>query len=369
MPRVGFIIYKLGVGGAERMIINLANKLSKSGYTIDFVLGNSGGGFEDKIKDSVNVFKLNSMPIPGYRSLGMFPGLRSYIQEKRPTTLISAMTQTNAVTVLSVAFSDTTVKCISTVHNTFSEIKRPLHKPHSLGLHLLGEFAYSMSDEVVCCSHGVENDLRQQLHTRLSNCGTIYNPIFTEELVRQSREEVEDNWFIDEKTIVITGLSNLKPQKDYETFLKSFEKIRSNIDDEVKAKIMGDGKERQKLIELSKSLGHSGDIEFSGYVENPFKYIRASDCFVLTSKFEGLSNVLIEAMACETPIVSSDCPNGPREILDNGKFGKLVPVGKPDPVADAVVETVQSQSTPDFMGRAKDFSLESICSKYEKLIV
>jgi glycosyltransferase involved in cell wall biosynthesis len=188
-------------------------------------------------------------------------------------------------------------------------------------------------------------------------------------------EPVDHQWFRDGLPPVVLTVGRLGDQKDHPTLLRAFAKVRACR--EARLVILGEApnaRETQRRIGelrgLACSLGIEDDVDFLGYQPNPFKYMSRAAVFALTSRFEGLGNALIEALACGCPIVSTDCESGPAEILSYGRYGQLVPVGDIDAVAEAILLTLDSPCNPDYLkSRAEQFSVDRVASQYEQIML
>ena len=161
---------------------------------------------------------------------------------------------------------------------------------------------------------------------------------------------------------MILGVGRLTQAKDFPTLIRAFALVRKKR--AARLMILGEGEERPKLEALVRELGLEREVTLPGFVDNPYKYMKRAAVFVLSSKWEGFGNVLVEAMALGTPVVSTDCPSGPAEILENGRWGRLVPVGDVYALAEAIIETLDEEHHPDVANRAKDFAVELAVEKY-----
>jgi glycosyltransferase involved in cell wall biosynthesis len=195
----------------------------------------------------------------------------------------------------------------------------------------------------------------------------IYNPIVTPELSEKLQESLNHPWFLPGQPPVILGVGRLQKQKDFPTLIHAFAKVRQQ--QPLRLMILGEGSERSNLESLVQELGIAKDVVFPGFVANPYAYMAQAAVLVLSSAWEGFGNVLVEALAAGTPIVSTDCESGPAEILANGQYGKLVPVGNAEDMAKAIAAILED--TPDgevLKQRANEFSLEKALTKYGKLL-
>jgi len=186
-----------------------------------------------------------------------------------------------------------------------------------------------------------------------------------EHLRVKADEPLDHQWLDDPNLNVILSAGRHAPQKGFDTLLRAFDRL-----DEPNTRLilLGDGDERESLIELATELGIEDRTDFPGFVDNPFSYMAQADLFVLSSWYEGFGNVLIEAMAVGCPIVSTDCPSGPNEILDNGHYGALVPVKNDSAMATSIAECLENPTNPDKLyDRANEFAIEAVVDCYAQL--
>jgi glycosyltransferase involved in cell wall biosynthesis len=175
-------------------------------------------------------------------------------------------------------------------------------------------------------------------------------------------------WFNNKEIPVIIAVGKLKPQKDFETLIKAFAKVRTKF--KARLIILGEGPMLSDLNLLVEKLNITDDVIFEGFVQNPFKYMRNADLFVLSSKYEGLPGVLVQALACGCPVVSTDCPSGPREILENGRYGPLVPVADENALATAIIAQLQTRHDRDYLQtRGRSFSEEEAVRGYLRVLL
>jgi glycosyltransferase involved in cell wall biosynthesis len=225
---------------------------------------------------------------------------------------------------------------------------------------------YPLADAVVARSKGVAEDLVQNMKVPRERVHVIYNPT-DPEIEAKAQEPFEHPWFKNSKIPVILCVARLAPEKDLPTLIRAFSVVRKERP--AKLAILGEGSERAKLEALVKELGLEGDVWMPGFVDNPFKFMKRATVFALSSKFEGFGMVIAEALAVGTPVVSTDCPSGPAEILGGGKWGKLVPVGDCEKLAEAILETIENPLDRDALKlRGKDFSVEQVGEKWLGLL-
>ncbi len=228
---------------------------------------------------------------------------------------------------------------------------------------------YPRADAVVAVSRGVAGEAEQLLGVNAERVHTIYNPIPSAGIWRLAQEEVAHPWFANGQPPVILSVGREGPAKDYPTLVEAFGLARRRVN--ARLVIMGQLSEpyRAGLTAQARSYGAEADLGFIDFDENPFRYMRRAGLFALSSLWEGLPNVLLEALACGAPVVSTDTPHGPREILEDGKWGKLTPVGDAPALAQAMAETLQGGRPPEaaLRGRAAQFSEQRAADAYLEL--
>ena len=350
---IAFFIPSLAGGGAERVAVNLTGELSKRGIKVDLVLGEAEGIFLSEMPKGVHIVDLKVS-----RVLYALPKLIRYLKKNRPDFMISSLSHSNIIAVLAVKLSGTKTKILVKEDNTLS-----LASSNSLikdwFVRFLVRFFYPMSDAVIAVSNGVKDDLVKNVHIRPEKIKIIYSPIITNEMFEKAKEPVLHPWFTSKSIPIIIAVGRLTNQKDFRTLIKAFSLVRKEI--EVNLVILGEGEERKSLEDFSEKLGVSEYVYMPGLVDNPYKYMSKSDVFVLSSIYEGLPTVLVEALALGLPIVSTDCKSGPREILDNGKYGKLVPVGNAFLMKEAIISCLNGEV---YNGERLDEHLNKFKSDY-----
>ena len=215
---------------------------------------------------------------------------------------------------------------------------------------------YAAADAVVAVSDGVADDLAALAQLPRGRVRTIHNPVVGPDLARLAAETVEHPWFRAGGPPVVLSVGRLTVQKDHPTLLRAFARLRATRP--ARLVLLGGAARPERTAEwlaglrgLAASLGVAGDVDLPGFVANPYPYMARSALFVLSSAWEGFANVLVEAMACGCPVVSTDCPSGPAEILDRGRYGPLVPVGDAEGLAGAMARVLDGQPDPAGPGR------------------
>jgi glycosyltransferase involved in cell wall biosynthesis len=357
--RIAFFVPSLGIGGAERVTVTLANGLAERGYTVDLVVV-EGGPLASDVAGEVRLVELDGSRRPLVGIGGCVLSIRRYITHHEPAILFSAMTFVNVLTVLATYRSKAETAVVATEHDTFG--MNPTVKGRIV--EAAATPAYRAADHVVAVSRGVADSVRRQTGVDDSCVSVLYNPVEVAEIQRESREPVDHPWLDDDSLDVVLSVGRLESQKDQATLVRAFATVHERRP-ETRLLLTGTGSREAALVDLAASLGISDVVSLPGYVDNVYGYMRRADVFALSSRHEGLPTVLIEALACGCPVVSTDCPSGPREILDDGTYGRLVPVGDPASLADGVVDSLKDSTDPDALrSRANDFAADAAVDEY-----
>jgi len=359
--KLSFFLMDLGGGGAERVMLNLAQGLIRHNIEVDLVLAQSVGAYINQIPDGVRLVCLNAS-----RLASSLPPLVKYLRQHQPEVLISALEDTNFIALTAIKLSATETLSIVTVHNNLSkESKNHLQLKRRLTPFLV-RFFYPSADAIVGVSDGVVRDL-VRIGIPKDKTHRIYNPIVTEELLNKAKKSIAHPWFETKDIPVVVGAGRLTKQKDYPTLLRAIAKVRE--DTPVRLIVLGEGDERASLEQLAKSLNLSNDVDFLGFVDNPYAYMKRADLLVLTSAWEGFGNVLVESMAVGTPVISTNCESGPREILNDGEYGRLVSVGDFEDLAKSIIQSLKDSPDPAILKmRANEFTLDATVEQYLQVL-
>jgi len=392
--------------GTERVTANIAKGLAACGHKVDFLVEDDSGWLIEELAADPNIRVIN---LAGQRVAFMLqrlfqlriilanlvatpwhlPGtdnsvtrrllrvmthnnapvlaLLRYINTEQPASVLSFLNYPNLVLLLVAPYVGTDTRFMVNVRNHITTSARYGKSKWMRSVPQLIRRFFPRADCVVGPSHGVVDDVRAITGLPDERFRVIVNPVYRPEITELSKESPEHPWFADGDIPVIVAAGKLKPQKDYPTLLRAFAKVREHRP--VRLIILGRGPLRETLTAQAGSLGISADLDMPGHVKNPYAFFRKAAVYVLSSAWEGLPNVLIEAMACGSPVVSTDCPSGPAEILDGGRVGRLVPVGDADAMAAAI--RAQLDSPPDrqaIIARAREFSFERAVTDYEALL-
>lgn len=350
----------LQIGGAEQVVVNLANGFSRHGKSVALLLANADGPLRSKLDASVKV-------VDFYKSgvFGALKPLARFLSENSPDILFSAQSHANIIALLAYRLAGVQLPVVISEHTTMS-----LHFNLEPGIKnrfipKLARLLYRQAHAVACISQGVADDILAVTKIAPGRVHRIYNPVLPPltELQQKIEAPVEHPWFLPDALPVILAVGRLTAAKDYPTLLRAFVQVRQERN--ANLLILGDGEKRTKLENLINELSLTHSVQLPGFVENPYAYMSRCSLFVLSSAWEGLSNVLVEALACGASIVSTDCKNGPAEILENGRHGVLVPVGDSSALAEAILANISNRTDrASLRQRALDFSLDTITQQY-----
>jgi glycosyltransferase involved in cell wall biosynthesis len=360
---IALFLLTLDGGGAERVIVNLAKAFTGDGYRVDIVLAKKQGVYLAEVPDVVSIVDLHAP-----RVLACLPALLKYLNNNKPQALLAAGHHTNLIAIWAAKLAKVKPRVFVSEHNTLSYSINHRQNLRDRLLPILMRCSYKSADGIIAVSAGVADDLATRLKINRDKIDVIYNPIVDQELLRKAEYQIEHPWFKPGQPPVIISAGRFVELKDFPTLIKAFAIVREKYP--VRLLLLGEGDKRGELEQLVRQLGMEDDVFMPGFVNNPYAYMKKARVFVLSSKWEGLSNVLIEAMACGTLLISTDCPSGPREILEDGKYGLLVPVGNEKAMAEAILKALKNQPQKgSWSERVKDFSVDHITSKYLDLML
>ncbi len=361
--RLAILLPGLGSGGAERVMLNLAHGLVERGQQVDLLLVRAEGSFLPLLDRRVHLVDLNAR-----RALSALPALVRYLRRERPGALLSNLTYLNLLAVPARRLASGRTRLVLVEHNDLGRAAaqgvRRWERLFPLAVRLL----YPHADRVVAVSQGVADGLVALAGLRRERIEVIYNPIVTPVLEQQAAAGLDHPWFAAGQPPVILAVGRLTAAKDYPTLLRAFARLRARR--AARLFILGEGELRDELQSLAASLNLSAEVQWAGFDPNPYRYIKRSAVLVLSSAWEGFGNVLVEALACGTQVVATDCPGGPAEILARGAYGRLAPVGDEASLAQAMEAALDEPLSPESLRRrAQDFSVEAALARYLPLLL
>jgi glycosyltransferase involved in cell wall biosynthesis len=360
--RIAIMIDSLRVGGAQRSMLDLAGGFRDEGFQVDLVVACPSNSSYLSIPSGVHRIDLGAS-----RVLLSIPGLIKYLRLHRPSVLITALDHVNLAALFSRCFARVPTQVIVSTHTMLSLSSRYDRRSRHALFARLAHFFYPWADHVIAVSEAVADDLAQIADLPRPIIHVIYNPIVTPGLTALASADLDHPWFLPDEPPVILGVGRLATVKDFPTLIRAFNQVR--LATPARLVILGEGEKRAEMMQLIKSLSLEDEVSLPGFVHNPFAFMARAKVFVLSSAWEGFGRVLVEAMACGTPVVSTNCPGGVAEILQNGRYGPAVPVGDDEALAQAILDTMTSPVSSDILRRrAEDFTIEEIINRYIDLI-
>lgn len=361
--RIAIFMPSLFGAGGQRSMLNLAHGIAESGYAVDLVLAQAEGAFLDEVRSSVRIVDLKAT-----RALTSLPALVRYLRRQQPEAMLSVFGYVNVIALLAWRLARVRTRLFVNEQNTVSVEAGNASRWRGRLIPRLIKLFYPWANGIVVVSQGVADDLARLTNISGERITVIYNPsVVRAEVWEKAQAPLDHPWFKTDQPPVLVAVGRLQVQKDYPTLFRAFAQVRQN--QPARLLILGEGKERPKLEALIKELDLEQDVSLPGFVTNPYAYMARATLFVLSSRWEGLPTVLIEALCCGTPAVSTDCPSGPREILREGQYGPLVPVGDTDALARAIEVSLNGNASSPPPESWRPYELETVVKQYLDLLL
>ena len=352
----------LGGGGAERIVLNLIEGLISEGIRVKLILATKYGILRDSIPNDVEVVDL------GYsKTIFSLFSLAKYIRQNQPNILLSHLHIANRIAIAANIISGKQTKVFVVSHSTISSVMAEYSLLNGFLSKLIYKILYPKAYKIIHVSNGSARDLEKLFKWKNGTVSVAYNPVIRDKLLPDNMIYSPHPWFDDKKRPVILGVGRLTRLKNFTLLLNAFAMLRDILD--CRLIILGDGEQRKELENQIQQLNLKDYVSMPGFVRNPMDYMNHASVFVLSSSREALPTVLIEALASGCPVVSTDCPNGPREILENGKYGKLVPPDAPERLSQAIYKTIKKPPDRGMLKRrGMDFSIKNATRKYIEIL-
>ena len=352
-------------GGITRVVTSLADAFADSGRKVELVTccPCDPRPLLPRLHSDVEIHNLGA----GGRIRHLL-GLANYLRRRTPRALLAAGQRSNLLAAKCERLLRPPSAVVLSVHNSVTSSLEELRAIKRRFRLMSLRSAYAQPGPVVCVSRGVAEDVAARTGLPVDRFKVIYNPIVTPRLLADAAERPNHPWLESGQPPVVLGAGRLTRQKDFPTLIQAFARVARRCD--CKAIILGEGSERKHLERLITDLGLDGRIDLPGFADNPFSFMHNARLFVLSSAWEGFGNVLVESMAVGTPVVSTDCPSGPREILRDGALGGLVPPGDPVALAEAIISALERPCEPELLRRrAADFRAEIVAERYLEVLL
>ena len=358
--RLAIYMNDLSGGGVERMRLILIPTFIAAGFDVTLLLHSTRGELRQSVPAGLRIVEFGTS-----RTLyDLFPMAR-FLRRERPDLLLSSLNHNNVVAALAGLLSGLKTKVVICQHNSLSDEAKTLGWKYRI-IPVLYRLLDPVIARFVAVSKGVADDMARVTGVRRDRIEPIYNPVIDDTFAKRAEQPVSHPWFENREAVVFVTAGRLVEQKDHATLIKAFAAVMKR--QPAKLLVLGTGPLHEELEEQAKSLGVAEHIDFLGFKENALPYFRESDAFVLASRYEGLGNVIVEAMRCGTPVITTDCPYGPSEIVQDGDFGVLVPVGDSDALAEAMLSSKWRRWTrEELMKSVEKFQTSSVTLEYQSL--
>ena len=353
--KIAIFLGLYGEGGAERVLFSVAEELLRHNVLVDVVVCRLTESLRDAMPEGARLHLLNRHP-----AFSVF-ALRAYVKRNQPDAVISTLIWPNVVNVFTKRAFGLSYTAIVREANTLPQqlAFRPL-LDRMIASRLVRHF-YPKADCVVAVSEEARQHLQSFLNSESAKLLAIANPLPLTQIQKASSEDCAHPWLSDKKHPVILAAGRLMPQKGFDVLLRAF----ASLNQEVRLIILGEGPERQSLVKLAKELGVFDRVSLAGFEKNPYRYMARADLFVLSSYHEGMPNVLLQALACGCRVVSTDCPSGPKEVLQDGQYGALAKMGDVTALAQGMQQAFLSEPDMDArMAYLQRYSIERITERY-----
>lgn len=379
---IGIFIYALTGGGAQRRTVTLANAFAARGHRVDLIVVRTAGILKGELSPAVRLVGLDRdfsrvwemtgrfMRQRGIQTALSIPLLAEYLRSERPDVLLSAASHVNLVALSAWRLAARPLPIVLRASNYPSgnlDLWPMAQRIVRSYMRWLAGRLYPWADAVIAVSDGVADEVARLTGMPRERLTTIYNPVVTPELILKTKAPVDHPWFAPGSPPVVLSAGTLKIQKDYPTLVRAFARVR--VTRPARLVILGEGGQRRHLEAMVARLGLGQDVLLPGYVSNPPAWMARASVFVLSSAWEGLPGVLIEALSAGCPVVSTDCPSGPAEILDHGTYGPLVPCHDETALAEAILAVLKAPIDRNRLcARAALFSAEGPPDRYLEVL-
>ena len=355
---IAVFLTDLSGGGAERSMLDLATGFARRGLRVDLLLASATGPYLADVPAEVRLVDLEARRV----SRAIVP-LAAYLRRERPDVLFTTLHHTSLAAAIARMLARTSTPLFLREATTASARPIATYDLRKRAQRLAMRWAYAVADGAVAVSEGVADDLRRTFAIPNERIWTLYSPIVTDDVARLATCDPAHPWFERCEPPVVLGVGRLRDHKGFMTLIEAFAQARATRP--MRLVLLGEGPQRPALERRAVELGVGDDVELPGFIRNPFAFMSRAGVYVLSSEFEGLPGTLIQAMACGCPVVATDCRSGPREILEDGRYGALVNVGDVDAMARAITAALDDPAPVALVrDRASKFSSEPVVSDH-----
>ncbi|MBI5099771.1 MAG: glycosyltransferase [Nitrospirae bacterium] len=369
--KVFFFISSIDGGGAERVMVDIICHIDKSRIEPVLVLlySTENSPYREYLPQDIRVIitkrKSDSLP----EKIKQFIAFVRIVRRERPRSILSMLTHNNIMAILTGMLFK--IKVFACEHSTLGEVIKTKDGKKMLGVptSILVKALYKFASKVIAVSEGIKANLIEEFKISPEKIEVIYNPVDIDRIIKLSSMPAK-NFFIENNAPLIIAMGRLTRIKGFDVLIKAFSRVVKEMDAQLI--ILGEGSERGSLKRLTVELGLTEKILLPGFQKNPYPFLSGADIFVLSSRYEGLPMAILEAMACGLPVIATDCKSGPREILQNGRCGLLVPVEDEAALAEGILKLLRDSALREKFAtlgkkRTMDFSADKIVRRYENL--
>jgi len=344
------------------MLLTLAEGLSSRGYDIDLLVVRKDGEKKGALPGDIKIIDLDAP-----RTLRAVPAIARYLRKFRPDALIASEHYSGLPALYALCLARTGTRCIIRQDNTWGMDSLRFKGRHRAITPWITGLLFRRA-EIIAVSRGVEDDFLLHFPHLRKNVSMIYNPVVSEHLTFLGRKAPDHPWFNPGSPPVLVAVGRLQPAKGFDILIDAFSRVSGMTN--ARLLILGEGPDRDALQRRIEEHNLLGRCELIGYRENPYPYMAQSHAFVLSSRFEGLPTVLIEALAVGASVIATDCNNGPREILADGTFGTLIPVDDAEALANAIIASISNEvaSKSELQEWLHQFEVESSLDAHDSFI-
>jgi glycosyltransferase involved in cell wall biosynthesis len=347
-----------GHSGVDRVITNLVGELAARDLRIDLLHIENHGPYIHPDSKNVRIINLGTSHVNT-----SLPPLVNYLRRVCPDALLCDKDRVNRLALCAKKLTAVPTRVVVRIGTTVSKNLERRSPWARWSQYMSMRWLYPWADSIIVPSHGAALDLARTTRLPEEKIKVLPSPVVNESLIQLAAELVDHPWFVPDGPRVILGVGELCARKDFATLIQAFAKVRRQQSSRLV--ILGEGRQRNRLTHLVRNLGLESDVSFPGFVTNPYAYMNKAAVFVLSSRCEGSPVVLMEALAVGLPVVSTDCPSGPREILQDGLLGPLVPVGDVDALGRAIISTLGHPPDADLLkSAAAPYSVAATATQY-----
>ena len=342
-PRLAILASFSGDGGMEMLIANLFCELLRQDINVNLLLIRARGGHVQRLPESNRIRKLG--PNSSWLCI---PALTRYLRTQRPAVLFAAKHRAVIAAIVARYMSgQRNTRVVALIGSDKTTYLRGKSRPGRYLWYVTMRFFYPRTDLIITMSQGLLEHIHSVSGTPRERIKVVPTPVIPTDINERTRQPVNHPWLTGGDIPVIIGAGRFSPEKGFETLIRAFADLRRQR--ECRLILLGRGELQDRYTVLAKELGIADDIDFPGFVDNHYAYLARASIFVLSSSHEGAPNVIIDSLACGTPVVATDCPSGPREILQDGKLGILVSVGDVEGLAAAMANTLDNPPSHEYL--------------------